>query len=312
MLSRIAGSLFWIGRYVERADDTARILDAFLARILEDPWVDEDAACRSVLAILGTAPPHDERITPGDVLVLLGFDPENPSAIAGSLRAARENARGARETISSEMWECLNVTWHALPGRRISAERLGPHLFLGFVRERAAVLAGLAESTLSRDDGWRFLVLGRSLERVDMTARLLSIQALTPEYAPQWRTVLRACGADESFLRTHGGEVVPQRVAEFLLLDRLFPRSALHALTEAEECLVALAPATERAGMADAARRPVGQARTRLEYADTTTLLDELPTHLRALQRATAAASAAVTARYFQQTAAVAWAHEGV
>ena len=106
--------------------------------------------------------------------------------------------------------------------------------------------------------------------------------------------------------------MVPQRVAEFLLLDRLFPRSALHALTEAEECLEALAPATERAGMADPARRPVGQARTRLEYADAATLLDDLPTHLRALQRACASASAAVTARYFDQTTPVAWAHEGV
>jgi len=312
MLSRIAESLFWIGRYVERADDTARILDAFLARILEDPWVDEDAACRSLLAILGSAPPHEHRLSTGDVLELMGFDADNPSSITGALQAARENARGARETISSEMWECLNVTWHTLPSRRVAAEHLGPGLFLGFVRERAAVLAGLAESTMSRDDGWRFLVLGRSLERVDMTSRLLSIQALTPEYAPEWRTVLRACGADESFLRTHGGDVVPQRVAEFLLLDRLFPRSALHALTSAEDCLRELAPSTERAGVADAARRPVGQARTRLEYADTATLLEELPAHLRALQRACATASAAVTARYFEQTAAVTWAHEGV
>src|SRR5688572_24552667 len=281
MLSRIAASLFWIGRYVERADGTARILDAFLARILEDPWVDEDEACRSLLAILGSAPPHDGRLATGDVLELLGFDAENPSSIAGALSSARENARGARETISSEMWECLNVTWHALPARRVSAEHLGPALFLGFVRERAAVLAGLAESTMSRDDGWRFLVLGRNLERVDMTARLLSIQTVTgyaevvdggprpsSGFVDQWRTVLRACGADESFLRTHGGTVEAQRVAEFLLLDRLFPRSALHALTEAEDCLEALAPSTERAGMADAARRPVGQARTRLEYAD--------------------------------------------
>jgi uncharacterized alpha-E superfamily protein len=317
MLSRIAESLFWIGRYVERADDTARILDAFLAGILEDPWADEDAACRSLLAILGSSPPTDSRLTTGDVLELMGFDVDNPSSIAGALSSARENARGARETISSEMWECLNVTWHSLQSRRVAAERLGPALFLGFVRERAAVLAGLAESTMSRDDGWRFLILGRSLERVDMTARLLSIQALTPEFGPdgfaeQWRTVLRACGADESFLRTHGGNVVAQKVAEFLLLDRLFPRSALHALTEAEECLEALAPSTERAGMADAARRPVGQARTRLEYADTATLLDDLPTHLRALQRATASASAAITARYFDQTMHVAWAHEGV
>lgn len=314
MLSRIAESLFWIGRYVERADDTARILDAFLARVLEDPWVDEDAACRSLLAVLGSAPPHEGRLTTGDVLELLGFDTDNPSAIAGSLQAARENARGAREAISSEMWECLNVTWNGLPARRLSAEHLGPAVFLGFVRERTAMLAGLAESTMSRDEGWRFLVLGRSLERVDMTARLLSIQTATGDSggADQWRTVLRACGADESFLRTHGGHVVAQKVAEFLLLDRLFPRSALHALTQAEECLEALAPAPERAGMTDAARRLVGQARTRLEYADTASLLAELPGHLRALQQACAAASAAVTARYFDQTAPVAWAHEEV
>ena len=206
MLSRIAESLFWIGRYVERADDTARILDAFLARILEDPWVDEDAACRSLLAILGTPPTQEQRLTSGDVLELMAFDAANPSSITGAMDAARDNARGARETISSEMWECLNVTWHTLPSRRIAAERLGPALFLGYVRERSALLAGLAESTMSRDDGWRFLVLGRSLERVDMTSRLLSIQALTPEYASEWRTVLRACGADESFLRTHGGD----------------------------------------------------------------------------------------------------------
>jgi uncharacterized alpha-E superfamily protein len=311
MLSRIAASLFWIGRYVERADDTARILDAFLAGILDDPWVDEDSACRSLLAILGTGPSSEGRLATGDVLEAMAFDVGNASSITGSLAAARENARGARETISSEMWECLNVTWHSLSSRRLAAERLGPALFLSFVRERAAVFAGLAESTMSRDDGWRFLVLGRNLERVDMTSRLVSIQVLTPEYVPEWRTVLRACGADESFVRTHGGEVVAQRVVEFLLLDRLFPRSALHALTEAEEALEALAPSNERVGIADTARRVVGQARTRLEYADTATLVDDLPHHLRALQRACASASAAVTARYFDQTVPIAWVHEG-
>ncbi len=312
MLSRIAESLFWIGRYVERADDTARILDAFLARLLEDPWSDEDAACRSLLAILGVPPGDGDRMTAGDALERLAFDADDPSAIAGAVAAARENARGARETISSEMWECLNVTWHTLTSRRRAAERLGPALFLSFIRERAAVLAGLAESTMSRDEGWRFLVLGRSLERADMTARLLSVQLLTTDGPGDWRTVLRACGADESFLRTHGGTLQPNRVAEFLLLDRLFPRSALHALTAAEQCLRELTPSIERAGMTDAARRPIGQARTRLEYADIGTLLDELPAHLRALQHACAAASAAVTSRYFQQAAPVTWEHEGV
>src|SRR5258706_12139367 len=192
MLSRIAESLFWIGRYVERADDRARILDAFLARVLEDPWIDEDAACRSLLAILGSGPPHDARLTTGDVLELLGFDVANPSSIAGALSSARENARGARETISSEMWECLNVTWHSLPARRLAAEHLGPALYLGFVRERAAVLVGLAESTMTRGGGGRLLVLGRNLERVDMSARLLSVQSLAgyTGVADQWRTRL--------------------------------------------------------------------------------------------------------------------------
>jgi len=307
MLSRIAESLFWIGRYFERADDTARILDAFLGRLIEDPWADEDAACRSLLAILGAPAPQERRLTTGDVLELLAFDADDPSTISGAIVAARDNARGVRETISSEMWECLNVTWHSLASRRVAAERLGPNVFLSFVRERAAVLAGLAESTMSRDDGWRFLVLGRSLERVDMTARLLSIQAASPEEDAGWRLVLRACGADEAFLRTHGGTLDPQRVAEFLLLDRLFPRSALHALGTAEQCLRELAPSTERAGVTDAARRPVGQVRTRLEYADASVLLAELPQHLRALQDSCAMASAAITARYFPQSTPVTW-----
>jgi uncharacterized alpha-E superfamily protein len=172
------------------------------------------------------------------------------------------------------------------------------------------VLAGLAESTMRRDEGWRFLVVGRSLERADMTARLLSVQLLTSGGPGDWRTVLRACGADESFLRTHGGALDPARVVEFLTLDRLFPRSALHALTSAEQCLRELAPTTERAGVRDAARRPIGQVRTRLEYADVGALMDELPTHLRALQEACAACSAAITARYFKHAAPVTWAHE--
>ena len=176
--------------------------------------------------------------------------------------------------------------------RRVAAERLGPAVYLGFVRERAAVLAGLAESTMSRDDGWRFLVLGRSLERVDMTARLLSIDRHRTRRDSAGRSSGAPCCAPAAptsrSCAPTAARCVPQRVAEFLLLDRLFPRSALHALTEAEECLEALAPTTERAGMADAARRPIGQARTRLEYADAATLLDELPSHLRALQRACA------------------------
>src|SRR3954452_6266196 len=103
MLSRIAESLFWIGRYTERAEDTARILDVHFHLLLEDPWVDEVAACRGLLELMGVALPDgelDERV----VADRIAFDPTNPSSIVGALSAARENARGAREAISSEMW----------------------------------------------------------------------------------------------------------------------------------------------------------------------------------------------------------------
>ena len=133
MLSRIAESLFWIGRYVERADDTARILDAYVHRILEDPWADEVAACRSLLGVMGVTAP-DVVVGTATVLDVLAFDDTNPSSIAGAWYAARENARGARETMSMELWQALNATWVAFPQQRMAAERLGPHAFLGFVR----------------------------------------------------------------------------------------------------------------------------------------------------------------------------------
>ena len=119
MLSRIAESLFWIGRYVERADDTARILDAYVHRILEDPWTDEVAACRSLLDILGVKAPGEvgrHRDRPGCCSPSTAAAPARSSA---RWSAARENARGARETISAELWEALNATW--APARRSAA-----------------------------------------------------------------------------------------------------------------------------------------------------------------------------------------------
>jgi uncharacterized alpha-E superfamily protein len=310
MLSRIAESLFWIGRYVERADDTSRILDAYVHRLLENPWIDELAACRSLLNVLGVEVPDDLEGT-STVIDLLAFDPTNASAIAGAWNAARENARGARETISSELWQALNSTWHAIPGQRVAAQRMGPHGFLAYMRERSALVYGFAESSMSHDDGWAFLVLGRSLERADMTARLLATRVVDADYAPSWSTLLRACGADETFVRTYRGTRRPEDVAEFLLLDRLFPRSVVRALETAERCLLELEPGVERAGVGDPARRVIGRTRTGLEYVDRDDLIATLPHQLAVVQSACLEASREVAARYFQYAAPVAWAHEG-
>ena len=187
------------------------------------------------------------------VLFRLVYDTHSPSAIAGAVLGARAGVRGIREVISSEMWECLNVTAHALPGQKRAAERLGPHVYLRFIRERAALFFGLADSTMSHDDAWRFLVLGRSLERADMTARLLLARMAAPDDLG-WPVLLRACGAHECFIRTHGWAAESARVAEFLLLDRLFPRSVVHALATAEECLAGAEP-WPGAGRASTTRR---------------------------------------------------------
>jgi uncharacterized alpha-E superfamily protein len=310
LLSRIAETIFWTGRYVERADDTARLIDVYVHRMLGETGADSDAACRALFGILGVQVEPDEELDIDVVLFRLVFEAHSPSAIAGSMLGARAGARGIREVISSEMWECLNVTAHGLAGQKRAAERLGPHVYLRYIRERSALFFGLADSTMSHDDAWRFLVLGRSLERADMTARLLLARMAAPEDLG-WPVLLRACGAHESFIRTHGWAAEPSRVAEFLLLDRLFPRSVVHALAAAEECLAALNPGASRAGVDDPARRPVGRLRNRLEYADPKQLPAQLPELLSTLQETCVEASEAIARRYFQYQTPVAWERDG-
>jgi len=312
LLSRIAETLYWTGRYVERADDTARLIDVYVHRMLGTAGGGSDAECRALFGILGVTAEPDAGLDVGAVLFRLVYDTQSPSAIAGAVLGARAGVRGIREVISSEMWECLNVTALALPGQKRAAERLGPHVYLRFIRERAALFFGLADSTMSHDDAWRFLVLGRSLERADMTARLLLARMSAPDDLG-WPVLLRACGAHESFIRTHGWAAESARVAEFLLLDRLFPRSVVHALATAEECLADLSPgpARVRAGLDDPARRPVGRLRNRLEYADPKQLPAQLPELLSTLQETCVRASEAISKRYFQYQSPVAWERGG-
>jgi uncharacterized alpha-E superfamily protein len=309
VLSRIAESVFWIGRYIERADATARILDVHVQLLLEDPWVDEGVACASLLSVMGVEPEEDDDtvVRAPEVLAELAFDPANPSAIAGALSYARENARGARETISAEIFECLNATWMNLAERRRRADRFGPHGFFQWVRDRTAILSGLVDTTMSRDESWLFLTLGRNLERADMTARLLMMRTLPGGGAPTWGTLLRSCGAYESYLRTYRGPVREARAAEFLLVDRLSPRSVFVALSSAEDCLSGLDPAAGRSGFADEARRLLGRARTDLEFRGAGELLGDFSHDLEELQLTCSRVSDAVAKRYFPHAAPTSW-----
>ena len=156
-------------------------------------------------------------------LVAFSRDTEGGCSIVEAISAARENARGAREVTSTEIWECLNTTYNALAERERAAKRLGPHEFLSFVEGRAAMFAGLADSTLSRDDGYRFMVLGRAIERVDMTVRLLLSRVGDSASSPAWVTLLRSAGAHDTYLRTYRGALDAGRVVEFMLAGPAFP-----------------------------------------------------------------------------------------
>ncbi len=312
MLARNAESLYWIGRYVERADDTARILDVTVHQLLEDSSVDPDLASRTLLRVLGIEPPA----APLDMwsltdLVAFGRG-DGQNSIVESISAARENARGAREVTSTEMWECLNTTYNALSERERAARRLGPHEFLSFVEGRAAMFAGLADSTLSRDDGYRFMMLGRAIERVDMTVRLLLARVGDSASSPAWVTVLRSAGAHDTYLRTYRGVLDAGRVVEFMLLDRLFPRSVFYSLRLAERHLDELHNRPhDRVGATGEAQRLLGRARSELEFLQPGLLLDSLEARLAGLQRSCREIGEALALEYFHAAPWVAWTDAG-
>jgi uncharacterized alpha-E superfamily protein len=302
MLSRIAEALFWIGRYIERADDTARILDVHLQVLLEDSWINEDLACRSLLSVMGIEAPKGS-VGRGRVVEMLVGDEANPTSIVGALGAARDNARGARQIVSAEMWQVLNTSWTVLP--EVRRDSVSVHELLAWVHERAAMVAGVADATMSHDDCWHFLVLGRSLERADMTARLVATRSIAG--GPSWTHLMRSCGAYQAFLRTYRGAGGDENEAEFLLLDRLFPRSVYAALTAAETALQHLDPVPGRSGVCEEARRVIGRARTGLEYRGAAELLTDLPSEMRRIQLACSQASDAVLRRYFPESVAPPW-----
>lgn len=313
MLARNAEALFWIGRYVERADDTARILDVTVHQLLEDSTVDPDQTSRILLHVLGIEPPH-LKLDMWALTDLVAFGRATPGgcSIVDAVTAARENARSAREVISGDMWECLNTTYNALAERERAARRLGPHEFFTFIEGRAAMFAGLSDSTLSRDDGYRFLVLGRAIERVDMTVRLLLSRVGDSAASPAWVSVLRAAGAHDTYLRTHRGVLDANRVVEFMLLDRIFPRSAFYSLKLAEHSLEELmkSPA-DRAGPGAEARRLLGRARSELEFVRPGAVLDSLEERLAGLQATCRDVGEALALQYFRPTLWLAWSDAG-
>lgn len=309
MLSRIAEAMYWMGRYVERADTTARIVDTYLHLLPSGTWKHENQIVRELVESMGLTDgiPDD----PDLLIRALVFDGERASSVAGALIAARDNARGVRDVVPMEVWECLNVTWHGLRTRTTSAA--GPHTFLRWVAERSAMANGLIDQMMSHDEGWHFLNVGRSLERADMTIRLLTSAAHTT--GTPWRALVTATGGFEPFVRYHGEHMGRRSALEFVLLDRRFPRSVFQAMNAVEQSLTELEAAGANS-LGDprrdpsSARRLIGRVRTGLEYRSGAELEEDLPAVLTTLQRAVDNAHVAVTKSFFRQSDAVTWANQ--
>ena len=314
MLSRIAEALYWMGRYLERADDTSRLLDVHVHRMLAE--MGDESIGPTLLSAMGL----DADLLPESgvdlwqATELLAYDPDNPSSVAGSLRLARENARGLRETLATEIWVALNRTYHDLDSNVLAARSLGPAMFFQWVRDRVALIGGLIDTLLLHDDGWRFLTIGRCLERVDMTARMIG--AVPPDADErQWSGVLVSCGAQDAFLRTHGGTMDASQVLSLLLVDEDFPRSVSFALRTANQCLRAVetGPGGRRGdrgrslGGDESTIRILGRMRSELEYAMVEDLASDMTTTVDRLHLACVEASALIDTRYFRRTGFTEW-----
>jgi uncharacterized alpha-E superfamily protein len=252
MLSRVASSLYWMSRYVERAENTARVLDVTwrMSLLVKEPAL-QDQEWFAPLNITGTLFPFSGRHSEAcakEVLHFMALDPENPSSIYACARQARENARSVRGSITSEMWEVLNATW--LEMQQMDEDKMearGISAFFDWVKERSHLFRGVTFGTMHRDDAYEFARLGTHMERADSTARILDVKyhILLPSVKDvggavdyyQWSAVLRSVAAFEAYRKVYRDVITPLKLAELLILRDDIPRSLRFCLRQVHDTL---------------------------------------------------------------------------
>ncbi len=248
MLSRVANSIYWLNRYVERAENIARFIDVNLNLILDSP-TGMTQQWDPLVKITGDASLFQERygeVLPENVIQFLAFDRDYPNSILSCLQAARENARSVREVISSEMWEQVNAFYMMVTEAAPKQNLASLHDFFTQVKLASHLFAGIMDATMTHNEGWHFGQIGRLLERADKTSRILDVKyyILLPSVHDvgttldeiQWMSLLRSASAYEMY-RKRQHRINPTVVAEFLILDRDFPRSIRFCFVNAERSL---------------------------------------------------------------------------
>ena len=277
MLSRVGDAIYWMSRYIERAENIARFINANFHMILDLPQEQEQW-----MPLVSTT--GDEALFAGrygaptreNVVRFLTFDTNYGNSILSCLRAARENARSVREHITTEMWERLNTFFLSVRDAATGAAPLeSPHEFYSGIMSASHQFSGTTDATMARGEGWHFAMLGRLLERADKTSRILDAKyyVLLPSVSYvgtvyddiQWAAVLRSTSALQMY-RQRFGQISPSRVIEFLLLSAEFPRAVRFCLVQAEESLRAIS-GTPRSTFRNRAEQRLGQLRAELDYA---------------------------------------------
>ncbi|MDD1607515.1 MAG: alpha-E domain-containing protein, partial [Methylococcaceae bacterium] len=253
MLSRTADNLFWMARHIERAENTARVLDvAHSTSLLPLDIEGSDAYLwYAPLNITGCADGYEVKhgLARADVVThYMALDPDNPASIYSCLRLARENARAVRGAITSEMWEVINDTWlelNRLP-RQMDYEKLQD--FFDWVKNRSHLFRGVTLGTIRKDIALSFIKLGTFLERADNTARILDVKyhILLPSVEDvggaadyyQWGSLLKSVSAFEAYRKVYRDVISPQRVSELLIIRDDMPRSLHACMNEVESALL--------------------------------------------------------------------------
>ena len=305
MLSRVANSLYWMSRYLERADNTARLVDVNLQLFLDFRARDDRELAARWMPVVQSA--GDESLfrslhgspTGRTVSEFLVFQPENPNSILAAVTQARENARMVRDQITIEVWEELNRLYLYLRSAAARAQlESSPGEFFQEIKASSLHLQGLTNATVVRNEGWLFQQAGKYLERADQTSRILDVRHATfpPQGPPapvdqagalEWAAVLRSCSAWDAYRSLHGADVQPALVAEYLLLTPDFPRSVRFCLQSLNATLRGIS-GTAPDRFANDAERLAGRLLAELQFTTAAeifatglhTYVDELQTKL--------------------------------
>ena len=304
MLSRVADSLYWMSRYLERAEHTTRLLDVNLNLMLDESPASAERRWQRVLQALGNPKDIAWKGDPYELVRKLSFDTNSGSSILSLIIMARENSRHVREQISTEQWHRLNSLYLAvtLPGLykttepgTMSSEPELPTEFLTHVMEAVHQFQGVTDSTMSHGEGWQFIQVGRYIERASATASLLeayhkdlwgegpSERVEGNEYL-DWMGLLRSATAFEAYCKVYTADLTPERILEFLLLDEEFPHSLRFSIDSLQGSLESIQRDSGKV-RADQLRRLAGRLQGGLSYSGVEEILEgDIVAYLRMIQ----------------------------